>query len=384
MNLPIGASNLTREFIGRCVLPHHKYFIVGVPSRPMEEKVPISILYLGRRGGGAKITKVISEELLTSNSFSLAGIYIRKDNEIREEYERSQTIDLFNGLVTLETVLKIIQYLLVPKKLLADMRLSSSSFCLVPMVSPLGLIIESLLKIQGVKVIRLLHDFEKHPGDNWPPSFLIRYLIKDSNFLIALSSDVANKIKRINPKIDVSVYPHPVFDFSTFQDGGLISDRYMLFVGRIREYKGIMNLLSAFDNLEIKDMKLVIAGEGELQVKVDERIVVINRWLLENEIGSLVTNAEAIVFPYIEASQSGILPFCVSENKKVVLTPLPGLLEQTAGYENAFIAKDLSADSLRVALQAAIKSETLLTNSKNPITKKIELCLLESGFFTKE
>jgi hypothetical protein len=98
------------------------------------------------------------------------------------------------------------------KKLLLDVRLSSNGLCLVPMISPLGLIVESLLKAQGVTVIRLLHDFEKHPGDKWPPGFLIRNLIKRSDFLIALSNEVARKIKSKNPKINptlniIKLYP---------------------------------------------------------------------------------------------------------------------------------------------------------------------------------
>jgi glycosyltransferase involved in cell wall biosynthesis len=350
----------------------------------MKDKVPLSVVYLGRRGGGAKITKIISEDLETSNVFSLAGICLRKDNELGKEYDQSKVVNLFDGLVSIGTLLKIIQYALVPKKLLLDVRLSSNGLCLVPMISPLGLIVESLLKVQGVTVIRLLHDFEKHPGDKWPPRFLIRNLIKSSDFLIALSNEVAHKIKSKNPKIGLSVYPHPVFDFPTSEIERVTSNKYILYVGRIREYKGVENLIAAFDNLEVNGLELVIAGEGKLKAKTNPRINVINRWLQENEIASLVKNSEAVVFPYIEASQSGFLPYCVSENKKVVVTPLLGLLEQTIGYKNTYVTKNFGIDSLTHALQAAIDSKTFLAKTESPITKSIESCLLESGFFSKE
>jgi glycosyltransferase involved in cell wall biosynthesis len=350
----------------------------------MEAKVPVSVVYLGRRGGGAKITKMISEDLQSSSVFSLARICIRKDNEIVAEYDQSKVATLFNGLASITTPLKIIQYAFAPKKLLVDVGLSANGFCLVPMMSPLGLILESLLKFRGIKVIRLLHDFEKHPGDKWPPNFLIRHILKSSKFVIALSDDVANKIKTINSKIRLSVYPHPVFDFAISETDVTNSNRYILFVGRIREYKGIENLIAAFENLDAKDVKLIIAGEGKLKARANQRVDVIDRWLEENEIASLVKNSEVVVFPYIEASQSGLLPYCVSENKKVVVTPLPGLLEQIDSYKNAYVTKDFDVDSLNYALEAAIESETFLAETETPTKKNIESCLLESGFFTKK
>jgi glycosyltransferase involved in cell wall biosynthesis len=359
-------------------------FTLGVPSRTMEDKVPLSVVYLGRRGGGAKVTKLISEDLLASNLFSLAGIFIRKDNELGKEYDQSKVVTLFKGLASVRTLLRIIHYTVVPKKLLSDVRLSASGFCVVPMISPLGLIIESMLKIQGVTVIRLLHDFEKHPGDKWPPNFLIRSLIKRSKFLITLSNDVADKTKSINPEINVSVYPHPIFDFPTSEIDVIASKKFILFVGRIREYKGVDNLITAFDNLDLKGLELVIAGEGNLKIRTNPKLIVINRWLQENEISSLVKKSEAVVFPYIEASQSGLLPYCVSENKKVIVTPLPGLLEQTIGYKNTYVTKDFGVDSLSYALLTAVKSETYLTKNETPVSKNIEACLLESGLFIKK
>lgn len=350
----------------------------------MEDKVPLSLVYLGRRGGGAKITKIISEDLLASDFFSLTGIFIRKDNELAMGYDQSKVVTLFNGLASVGTLLRIIHYTFVPKKLLSDFRLSASGFCVVPMISPLGLIIESMLKVQGVTVIRLLHDFEKHPGDKWPPNFLIRSLIKRSRFLITLSNDVADKTKSINPELNVSVYPHPIFDFPTSDIDVIASKKFILFIGRIREYKGVDNLITAFDNLDIKGIELVIAGEGNLKIRANPKLIVMNRWLQENEISSLVKKSEAVVFPYIEASQSGLLPYCVSQKKKVVVTPLPGLLEQTAGYENTFVTKGFDVDSLSYALNVAVNSETSSKITEMQRTKTIETCLLESGFFTKK
>jgi len=350
----------------------------------MEDRTPISIVYLGRKGGGARVTKNITEELGTSNRFFIASICIRSDNELAKEYDQSKVINLFKGLVDISTFLKIIKYAIAPKKLLSEMQLSSDSFCLIPMISPLGLFIETILSRQGVRIIRLLHDFEKHPGDNWPPSILIRHIVKRSNFLIVLSYGIADRIKAMNPEIKLAIYPHPVFDFTESSDKLVIPKNYLLFIGRIRKYKGVENLIAAFESMKLNEFQLVIAGEGKLKYKKDSRLISINRWLKESEIVALIQNSEAVVFPYIEASQSGLLPYCVSENKKVVVTPLPGLLEQIAGYKNAFITRDFDLNSLIYAIRTAISAETKSKNNETPITINIDSCLLESGLFTKK
>ena len=350
----------------------------------MEEKIPVSIVYLGKRGGGAKITAQILRDLNTSKSFLTISTGIRRDNELAKEYDQSKNVYLFNSLISFTTPMHLLKYFLAPRKLLEDLNLSSNGYCIVPMISPLGLVIEFLLKTQGITVIRLLHDFEKHPGEIWPPNFLIRYLVNHSSFLISLGNNVGDKIRNLNPSIKLAVYPHPPFDFLYSPIDFQPTHEYILFIGRIRKYKGVENLISGFVQLEIPGLNLVIAGEGKLPVFEHPRIKVINRWLAENEIASLVQNAEIVVFPYIEASQSGLLPYCVSENKKVVVTPLPGLLEQTIGYQNTYVTKDFSIDSLSHSLLSAMQSETYKAETETPISKNIETCLLESGLFIKK
>jgi glycosyltransferase involved in cell wall biosynthesis len=356
----------------------------GVVSRTMGEKIPLSIIYLGRRGGGAKMTSQVVNDLKNSKIFSVTSICLRSDNELIKDYDQSSVVSLFDDLVSLKTFLRLFKYALLPKKLRIKTRLPINGFCLIPMISPLGMVVESILRTQGITVIRLLHDFETHPGDNWPPNTLNRHIIKHSKFLIALSNDVAGKIMKLNPKVQVSVYPHPSFNFITSSAEANISSSYLLFVGRIRAYKGVENLISAFTQLENNGKELVIAGEGKLRVNPDLRIKLINRWLGENEIASLVNNAEVVIFPYIEASQSGILPYCVSQNKKIVVTPLPGLLDQVASYKNAFITEGFKIDDLTLALTSAIQSEVATQEIGSRMYKNIEACLLESAIFTKE
>jgi glycosyltransferase involved in cell wall biosynthesis len=349
----------------------------------MGEKVPLALVYLGRRGGGAKITSQISQELQQSKKFELSTICIRNDNELAKEYDQSKVVALFDDLVSFRTLFKVLQYGVFPKQLLTSAQLTANSICLVPMISPLGLIVEGILKNQGITVIRLIHDFKRHPGDNWPPNILVWYIVKNSKFLIALSNEVANRIRSLNPKIKVSVYPHPPFEFSATKRAIKSSRKYVLFIGRIRKYKGVENLILAFTKLGIQNVDLVIAGSGKLKVKNVSGVKFINRWLEEWEISDLIKNAEVVVFPYLEASQSGLLPYCLNESKKVVVTPLPGLLEQTKAFRNVFVTKDFEDAALTDSLGIAVRAKVIPKSVNKFQSKIIEICLLESKLFSK-
>lgn len=353
-------------------------------NQEVEHRNPISILYLGKRGGGAELTLILTNELKESPLFELKAVGLRRDVEVWSRTDQSYRVEIVPNGYTLQTILKVIALAINPSKLLEKLNLQPGDACLIPMISPLGLIVEAILKKSRINVIRLIHDFKKHPGEFFPPNWLTRKILKKSIFLITLSEAVDKRIKEKFSKIRTSIYPHPDFGFIGNSAKRMIQVDYLLFIGRLRSYKGVMNLIEAMKSISGDPPLLVIAGEGDLKIKSHSRIATINKWLSEAEISNLVQNAEIIVFPYIEASQSGLIPFCISSGKKIVITPLEGLLEQTSGYTNVFISKDLDPASLATAIEIAIKAPIQEIGYQMNSSKTIESCLLESGFFTKE
>ena len=108
-----------------------------------------------------------------------------------------------------------------------------------------------------------------------------------------------------------------------------ISD-YFMFFGRIDKYKGIDVLLKSYAKWT-GDRKLVIAGAGQLQpeeIKMassDSRVVLINRFIKDEEMPYLFMNARALVLPYKDATQSGILPIAYMCQKPVICSNVIGI-----------------------------------------------------------
>ena len=121
---------------------------------------------------------------------------------------------------------------------------------------------------------------------------------------------------------------------------------YFLFFGAIEKYKNVGGLLKAY-KLYKGARKLVIAGKGNLSeeekklIEDDrERILLINRFIQDGEMIALYERAWAVVLPYIEASQSGVLSMAYYFSKPVIVTDLPGLTEFVQDGKTGWICHD--------------------------------------------
>lgn len=322
----------------------------------MESKSRVSILYLGKKGGGAQLTLELSEELVKSQNFNLKTICLRRDNLLAPKHDQSKVEFLLRSSSLLTLIKNLIVYKIDPQKLLKKMKLQPGDVCLVPMTSPYSLAIENILIKEKIDLIRVIHDAERHRGDLWPTNFTIRKIIKSSRKAITLSEEVDKKIRKINPLISTEIYQHPAFNFGTGIFEMDLPTKYILFLGRIRTYKGLELLLQAFPLVDEDNLHLVIAGEGKMPKAWPNNVSVINRWISELEIWELIARAEVIVFPYLEASQSGLIPYCIDQKKKIVITSQPGLLEQSTGYSKRFVVKELLPDSLSKAIETSLAS----------------------------
>lgn len=193
--------------------------------------------------------------------------------------------------------------------------------------------------LRKYKVYSTVHDVKIHLGENlflYPPYIAS---IKLSNKLIILNNkDIDNAMKMGFKKDDICVIPHASFSYykkvNIKKDNALKNN--VLFIGRIEKYKGIQLLLESFEKVLVKlpNLKLTIAGNGNLKpyenniLKMGKSLLINNKWLSDSEIGELVDNCDFLVLPYIDASQSGIIPLAFGCGKTVIVTNVGALSEQ--------------------------------------------------------
>jgi glycosyltransferase involved in cell wall biosynthesis len=137
----------------------------------------------------------------------------------------------------------------------------------------------------------------------------------------------------------------------------------LLFFGVIRPYKGLEDLIKAFDALsevEVSAYWLTIVGETwegwTLPEKLIEssqyrdRITFVNRYVSDAEVTQFFDGADAVVLPYHRSSTSGPLHIAMSRGLPVVVTNVGGLIEAVTDYEGAILVPPQDPVTLQKAL----------------------------------
>jgi glycosyltransferase involved in cell wall biosynthesis len=140
----------------------------------------------------------------------------------------------------------------------------------------------------------------------------------------------------------------------------------LLSFGLIRPYKGLEDLLSAFDGLTAGDAArfwLTVVGEtwencasiSDLieQNSHRERITFVNKYVPDCAVAAAFRHADVVVLPYRRSSSSGVLHIAMSHGLPVVLTSVGGLPEAARDYEGAIFVAPGDPDSLRSGIMRA-------------------------------
>jgi glycosyltransferase involved in cell wall biosynthesis len=331
------------------------------------------LIYLGRRGGGNIYSLEIAKAL--SQKAEVLSI-ISKQCDNLDDWEKSGIsileVDTYNNLIEFFiSTLNLKRFLYIKK----EIKKFNPDVIYYPMIHLWTPIINFMNK--KIPIVTTLHDPVLHIGEKNLILWMIQRLsIKRSSRIIILSKIFLPMFnKNIRDKIDV--IPHGEFSFYKQKNEDIRSEvkehkDVLLFFGRIKKYKGLDILLSAFPlvKTEIPDAKLIIAGYGDtrpysLALKNSEDIELINRWIDDSEINDIFSKADVVVLPYIEASQSGVIPLSFALKVPVIATNVGGLSEQVENGKDGILVEPKEPHQLAQACVKILKDK----NFAEQITK---------------
>ena len=154
--------------------------------------------------------------------------------------------------------------------------------------------------------------------------------------------------------------------------------KFFLFFGRIDKYKGIDTLINAYNTFNAdykKNVPLIIAGNGSLSktekclIDNSNNILLINRFIENEEMIWLFKNCIAVVVPYKEASQSGVVPMAYFFGNPVLAANINGLNEYVIDKKTGFLCNSTTDYSEAM--------EYVTSHNMDNMKKEVEL-------FTKE
>ncbi len=191
-------------------------------------------------------------------------------------------------------------------------------------------------------LVATIHDVTHHTGD-WPP----KTTLAPTNFLVTRmahqiivhgrqQADILSRTYR-TPRNKIHVVPMGSFPlYEVFSDGESEGESpVILFFGRLRAYKGVEVLIRAAPLIaaRVPHVRIVIAGAGECKAvhkaaaEHPEWFEVHNRFIRADEVPGMFRKSAVVVLPYLDATQSAVVPLAYLFGKPVVATKVGSIPE---------------------------------------------------------
>ena len=227
-------------------------------------------------------------------------------------------------------------------------------------------------QVSTKKIVTLCHDPVMHSGESWIKHLLYKRHIKNSDDVVVLTRSFIPVVSHnygfeIN---HVHYMSHGLMKLYKEKQNKLKPCLYdsqntnFVFFGRIEKYKGISVLIEAFSILKKrkKNVTLTIAGKGSIEEfgltpGVKDKVNVINNYIPDDEVGRYFDGPNVvIVLPYLDATQSGVIPIAIQYGTPIIASDTGGLREQMLDGKFGIYVKTGDAQDL------ANKMEYLIDN----------------------
>ncbi len=195
-----------------------------------------------------------------------------------------------------------------------------------------------------------IHDPRHHLGDRGSqntPQKLYDFGFRQATQIIVHVSQMAQVVidELGIPSEMIHVIPHIVLGDDTVHPHIEEDRNLILFFGRIWAYKGLEYLIRAepLITAQVPNAKIIIAGNGEDFTRYrrmmvhPENFIVHNEYVSNEKRAELFRRASVVALPYVEATQSGVIPIAYAFKKPVVATEVGGLVEQIEHGQTGFL-----------------------------------------------
>ncbi|HEY0943763.1 MAG TPA: glycosyltransferase family 4 protein [Opitutaceae bacterium] len=231
------------------------------------------------------------------------------------------------------------------------------------------------LRFLGRRIVWTAHNLYPHDvGGYFLERWLTRRVIAWSTCIIAHSPSAAELVgaefgPRARRKLNViphgnyiGAYPNTLSRADARARLGLPPQATVfLFLGNIRPYKGVNELIRAFRQLRAPESVLVVAGKpfhesavAELQEATggDPRILLRPGYVPDADIQVYMNAADAVVFPYQDILTSGAVVLAMSFGRACI-APTIGCIPDMLDGRGAFLYSPAAPAALEAALQRA-------------------------------
>jgi glycosyltransferase involved in cell wall biosynthesis len=241
--------------------------------------------------------------------------------------------------------------------------------------------------IRSFPLVTTVHDVRYHVGDRrssivpqWVTDLATRYSTGLVVHGAGLKAQVCAEFG-ISPEHVFNI-PHMNYSFYRHWELPGLTERTnnILFFGSIWEYKGLRYLMEAEPLLAeaLGGFTITIAGRGEDLAKYrpymsdPDRYEIINEFVPDRAVAPLFQQASIVVLPYIDASQSGVVPLAFAFGKPVVATGVGSVPEMIDHGVDGLIVEPRDSRALAAAIISILGNPALKRRMSENARRKAE------------
>lgn len=346
------------------------------------KRLKILLWHWGRRGAGPRYTLELARALMRNPEVEVY-LSISRDCELIEEFRAlnitTQEIRTYRNLFT--AFVMTLNILSLRNRFARFITSNQIEVVNSTMSHAWSRLVLSSLQRTGAVLLNTVHDAVLHPGEDGGVKSWFYQPFVNADGYIALSNYVGQQLSDVHniPPDKISTIPLGPLS-APMAAGHLAQPRLgplrLLFFGRILRYKGLERLIEAYALLRAENvpLRLEITGSGDMSdvmaaVNALPDITVNNNWVPEGKMDGVFAQADVIVLPYLESSQSGIIATAFAAGVPAIGTPIGGLPEQITHGVNGLVAAGTSADALAAAIRCLAQDEALLARLREGAIK---------------
>lgn len=210
------------------------------------------------------------------------------------------------------------------------------------------------------------HEIPRVPGAYWLVRRMIKKVFRQADGFLVHSEKMSSQVSSYNRDAEVCSILHPVYDFFQKMEkkrqhpknqnkGNRIR---LLFFGKIRAYKGLEVFLRALVLLKERGVhyRATVAGEFYIDDKpfkdmvehqnISDQVVWHDHYIPNEEVSSLFRETDLVVLPYLDATQSGVVPLAFGFCKPVVVSDVGSLGEVVEDGKTGYLVPPGDASAL--------------------------------------
>ncbi len=244
-----------------------------------------------------------------------------------------------------------------------------------PLMAPcFGTICRLARKNGKTKVVVHVDNITPHEN-HFYDRLLNRYFLRSVDGFVYMSEAVKSDLDTYGLGKPALFSPHPLFDTygqrvdrteACTRLGLNPEEKYVMFFGYIRDYKGLDLLIDAWAMLHKRGLtegrKLLVVGEVYgadtkyteqiARLGLEDEVVMHTRFVPDGEVADYFSVAEMVALPYKSATQSGVTQVAYAFGVPMIVTRVGGLAEIVRDGVVGLLA-DVSAESVAEAIEKA-------------------------------